>query len=405
MFGKKSTSIDIGGNEPQNSSFLQKKVDALQKKLQASEKLQSSVFDFMSQFEDKVKDIVAEKLKGYSKKTEVKEHIEKASQESNMVLDEEAIDSKIERLDTSMTSKMNKVLNKFNKDVEYNKTQLEEITGIVQNLSHSKKGNAKELPHSNAELKSFKITVNKQVKDLADEIHNFTSNLASQEYVSILETEFREKINQMREQVNSFEADTLRTTSNVAKSHAPVELKKLQESVKRILDEHRRQLQHIKEKADIVIQREIEHRVANSMRNYEKHLKGLGEEFEAYIQKSVSIDQLGLLKKYLRDLNTRVDLLSRNLDKIIANVTAHEKIHDSLAVSKELNDMRKALRLINEEVVEVKDQVLNDKVTLTSEVEGKIRKLKSDFKSFEDYAVDQIDKTNKWVTFINERLK
>ncbi|RLE41957.1 hypothetical protein DRJ48_04555, partial [Candidatus Woesearchaeota archaeon] len=115
----------------------------------------------------------------------------------------------------------------------------------------------------------------------------------------------------------------------------------------------------------------------NELIVHKKELNQLKDEIYALLGKTVKLDQLNSLRKYLKDINKKADVLDKNLNRI---TSALDKLPKGIGKG------------------EGKDKAL-------AKIEQELKALGNELSSFEKYCVEQIDKTNKWIRFINENLK
>jgi hypothetical protein len=516
MFKKNKIQLDLGAGGDQG--ILAKKVEVLQAKLLTSEKLQSKLFDFISGFEDSVKEVVqkelsasepdivpqiedkvaalvSEKLKEYPKTEDVNAHVDGLKEDLGKLIKstrpefdlsiiedqiaevvnerirelkeeleksagpketlepaaiskliEEKLSAELERLgkrpaekkggegslsslEAQLRERVNKALSELHKQLDSNTKELEALREELHPVIHSghRSKDTIELAPNTADLKSYKLSVNRKLKELSQQLDDMHSEITSQEYVGVLETEFRSKLELLNERLNAYEA--LGFTESGQQGSRVLDTiqghKQEVEALKNYIGEALAKTPNLGQLEEIrKAIRELEPQVKATLNRLDRVEK---------VAKAPNIEpRLGMIRKEFADLKSSVGYLSREVAKLdgLANAISNlnkqtEAIKEGMSrhskelsglqsasklrpVKKELSELRLAIGEVGKEVQglssgldKVEGLVSSHKTALTKRTST----IHSEFKSFEEYCIDQIERTNKWIKFINKSLE
>ncbi len=385
-------------------SFKVKTPSEMEARVEELQKVVEGVINQASQLQSMVENAVANANKALKS-------TKSAKPEKEMPQDKD-FPEVLNKFEVEITSKLNRALNGIHKEIDSIKLTIHDLEEGLKSILHAKpKHGGKEMPHVE-DLKSFKLTINQKIRELANEIDYITSELASHDYVAILETEFRRKIEQLNSRVNALEVAGYKGSEMQGEVGIVERVKQMEERLQSEINKQREALEQTKRELKRMIAKghtfgglfktpkpgleKLEKEIArinkvlervskddkirplrNELIVHKKELNQLKDEIYALLGKTVKLDQLNSLRKYLKDINKKADVLDKNLNRI---TSALDKLPKGIGKG------------------EGKDKAL-------AKIEQELKALGNELSSFEKYCVEQIDKTNKWIRFINENLK
>ncbi len=316
MFGKRGDNVGLASG-PAGSDFLEKKVDALQEKILTAEKLQSQVFDFMAEFEQRVEDIVKKKVGELSTQAasgkspeELKEEIEGIVKEAVSGLktgaDEESINRKFDDLQAEAESKLDKAISKLNEQVDASKNELTDLKNSLEGLSQE--GASKEIGELRDKLQEI-INEARQVIDSAKRDSGKLAPSINLDQVKVdISSKFEKTIEQLKQQIQS-------NNDGISKLKDAINQKTPDEAKSEKLDDLSRAVQHLTEQVEASKEgsikeldtkiTEIRDEFQNALRDVNKAIK---ETSEAKYSKA-----LELLKRQIEATDERMDKLRESL--------------------------------------------------------------------------------------------
>ncbi len=397
--------------------------------------------------EDKIAELIEEKLNLLSEKTtkliesEISKRLELETARYKKVAslpdkkrlkeptNKKELREELNSLEVRLKERLNKVLSEQHKQLVSNSKAIESLNNSLHSTIHSSRRDAGtvELAPTTADLKSYKLSVDKKLKLLSEQLEELNSDITSQDYVALLETEFRNKLNELNERLNSFEVLGFGDASD-NRGFAS----KLVDSIQ----SHKQELSNLKTNitnsfSSVARLEQIE-KLNRAVRGLETQSKALSNKIERLEQISKTPDiepRLGMLRKEFAELKQAVGHLSGETSKINGLDTALKRtnkrfseelnkqnselaaLHEAVKlrpIKKEMNELRLAIGELGKQLQgqdlnlsKVRSQLIAHK----GSVAKRTNKLHTDFKSFEEYCIDQIERTNKWIKFINKSLE
>ena len=447
MFGKRGDASSVSGNS--EIERLSKKIEALQEKILLSEKVQQKVFEVMGELDERIKAIVEEKLKDFSPDKKLDEKFGEVKKELKDILKQaEDISEKTKEItlkadsksETELRTKLNTTLNEFNKKLESHAKEIKELKEYLKAIAYSKKHGTIKLEPPIDNLKSFKLTINEKLKDLANELDYISSEIASHEYVALLETEFRNKLRKRQNQINAYEAysyldknkleelakgllmqqeviDKLQRGLAELKHNSkanPKLLKRIElldtrlNAVTESLVGFKSELKHIGKRPSLPLHsfenklnelREAITKIATKEEIYETNLRDVKKKLQELRNNKIDISALNKFRSTIKYFDKKLNELNKRLDTLITNVDRYAKEHITTKnTANEVKELKKQFdELVNNYTIE--------KARIISQFNGKLGNLKKEFNTFADYSTKQFEAIAKWLKLLEEGLK
>ncbi len=353
MFGKRGDQVETVGSSSPDLTLLNKKVDALTNKIATSEKLNAQVFDFIANFEKKVKELIESNSPNPADyKLELQSMLEKSKGLKPSESFEDLITSKINESDESIRESLREALATLDGRIEDNVTNIKELEGGVD-LSHlnqeidekiKKAVSGVKVEKLHKPLLTKKSDDNEDLRDRLDELDSAIRKLEKQEKPSINSDELQDSVLEAKEILKSLKS-TKYASLETFETELTGRLNKALDNVHRTVDQTSTSLAKLKAKVSVLEHTGIktsEPGEASLKLTFDKKLETLANQIDEMNSEIASQEYVSVLETELRDKIDGLTSRMRAIETFDKNMSDIPSIPDNFVaqVDAQRNDIR-----------------------------------------------------------------